>query len=240
MKCSQKILIAAALATIFASASTAKAAVYITEFMSNTGSGQPLAEFVEVTNFGPTPVDMTDWSESDSSRQAKQTNHVLTGFGTLAVGESAIFTEAAPDDFRTFWWGSVAAAPAGLKIVGPYTNDNLSSSGDEVNLFDASFNPINDPQPTYTDRLTYSLLNGGTGNVISRNPTFAALGLNDNTKWVNSAVGDAYGSFAAVGNVAGATIGNPGKFIVPEPSSMILGLIASLAMALVARHRKTA
>jgi hypothetical protein len=239
MKNTQKFLMAAALATIFGSASIANAAVYITEFLSNTGSGQPLGEFVEVTNLGPNPVDMTDWSESDSGRQAKQTNHILTGFGILAVGESAIFTEAVPDDFRTYWWGSVAAAPAGLKIIGPYTNDNLSSSGDEVNLFDASFDPLNDPQPTATDRLTYSLLNGGTANGVTRNGPLAALGLNDNNQWANSFVGDAFGSFHAANGPA-ALIGNPGKYLVPEPSSMILGLIGSLAMALVVRRRRAA
>src|SRR5687768_13314823 len=122
-----------AIAAVLCSVSTSFADVFITEFLSRTGDGTDF-EFVEFTNTGTSPVDMTGWSESDMD--ADPGTHDLSLFGTLAPGESAILTEADPDSFRTYWWGSVAAAPAGLKIVGPYTNENLSSGGDIIHLYD--------------------------------------------------------------------------------------------------------
>jgi len=76
-------------------AGTAKAGVYITEFNSTSNVGN--FEFVEFTNTGATPVDMTGWSEDDSNRTSNKSSHSLSGFGTLQPGESAIFTEATPD-----------------------------------------------------------------------------------------------------------------------------------------------
>src|SRR5262249_27965166 len=84
----------------------------ITEFCSNSGVGN--FEFVEFTNTGDASVDMTGWSEDDSTRTPNKTGHILSAFGTVQPGESVIFTEATPDNFRNYWWGSVAAAPAGL------------------------------------------------------------------------------------------------------------------------------
>jgi hypothetical protein len=220
---------AAALATVTARAS---AAVYITEFNSNAGDGNDY-EFVEFTNTGNTAVDMTGWSEDDGTRSPNKSQHSLSGFGTLAPGQSAIFTEASPDAFRTYWWGSVAAAPADLKIVGPYTNDNLSSSGDEVNLFDNT--------GSLADRLTYNgsgtaPFGGGSASGVTRNGPLSALGANSNFDWANSFVGDAYGSFAAAGNTS--LIGNPGSYSpVPEPASLGLLLIGG-SMFLTGRRRR--
>ena len=63
------------------------------------------------------------------------------------------------------------ASPAGLKIIGPYTNDNLSSSADAITLFDSS--------STLVDRLYYpGTPAGGAAAGITRNPGSAsALGL---------------------------------------------------------------
>lgn len=193
------------------------AGVFITEFNSNatTGGGtDPKMEFVEFTNTGVTPVDMTGWAEDDSDRGTTSAGHNLSAFGTMQPGESAIFTEASPDAFRTFWWGSVAAAPVGLKIIGPYTTDNLSSSGDEINLYNGP-----DPFANLVDRLLYNASNqapfgGGTASGVTRNPGYRSIiGTNQNIDWVNSALGDAYGSFAAAANPA--LIGNPGTYIAP-------------------------
>jgi hypothetical protein len=222
--------------TLFAScvvaslaASSALGGVLISEFNSSSGVGNN--EFVEFTNTGNTPVDMTGWSEDDSNRTANKAGHFLSAFGTLQPHESAIFTEATPDAFRTYWWGSVAAAPPGLKIIGPYTNDNLSSTADEINLYDSAAALI--------DRLTYpGTPAGGTANSVTRNPmSDAVLGLNQNSNWVNSSIGDAFGSFHAAGN--SLLIGNPGSYpAVPEPATLTLGVLAIGAFSLVVLRRR--
>ncbi len=211
------------------SSSIAEATVLITEFNSTSNVGS--FEFVEFTNTGNTPVDMTGWSEDDSNRTPNKAGHILSAFGTLQPHESAIFTEATPDAFRTYWWGSVEAAPAGLKIIGPYTNDNLGSSSDEINLYDAASQLI--------DRLTYpGTPPGGTGNGVTRNPgSDAILGLNQNGNWVNSFLGDGFGSFQAAGN--SALVGNPGAYpAVPEPSTLMLALLGGGSFCLMALRRR--
>jgi uncharacterized protein len=207
----------------------AKAApIQITEFCSNSGVGNN--EFVEFTNTGPVPVDMTGWSEDDSGRTPNKAGHILSAFGIVQPGQSVIYTEATPDNFRIFWWGSVAAAPAGLQIIGPYSNDNLSSSSDEINLFD------NATTPALIDRLTYpGSPAGGTGNAIGRNaPAGYVVNSNNNSAFVDSFIGDAYGSFRAAGN--SALIGNPGTFAVPEPTC--LGLLALGFIGAMSRRRR--
>jgi hypothetical protein len=211
------------------SVSTAAAAplVAITEFLSNTGGAGDF-EFIEFTNISGAPVNMAGWSQSDSDEDPG--THLLSGFGILAPGESAILTEGNPNAFRTLWWGSVAAAPAGLKILGPYSNENLSSSGDAINLYDAS--------STLVDRLVYPN-GGGTGNGVSRNPlSLSVLGTNQNSQWVNSALGDVSGSFQAANFPS--MVGNPGVYApaaVPEPSSIVLGGLGFCGLAVAARRR---
>jgi len=205
------------LAATLAASDVLAAGVFITEFNSSSSVGNN--EFVEFTNTGNTPVDMTGWSEDDSNRTPNKAGHILSAFGMLQPHESAIFTEATPDAFKIYWWGSVAAAPAGLKIIGPYSNDNLSSSSDEVNLYDSATALI--------DRLTYpGTPAGGTGNGVTRNAMYSVLGLNQNFNWVNSSLGDTFGSFAASGN--NLLFGNPGIYTpVPEPATLTLGLIGT-------------
>ena len=209
----------------------ARAGVVITEFNSTSNVGNN--EFVEFTNLGPTPVNMTGWSEDDSNRTPNKSGHSLSAFGTLQPGESAIFTEATPTNFRTFWWGSVAASPASLKIIGPYTNDNLSSSSDEINLYNAASQLI--------DRLTYpGTPPGGTANGVTRNPgSISVTGLNQDANWVDSFVGDSFHSFRAAGNPN--LIGNPGVYapaIVPEPATWTLGALAAVSLGLVGLRRR--
>jgi hypothetical protein len=207
--------LAASAALVLATGSGASAnSVFITEFNSDTGNNQKF-EFVECTNVGSTPVDMTGWSEDDSNATANRPGHSLSGFGTLAPGESAIFTEATPAAFRTFWGISAA-----VKVVGPYTTDNLSTTADSITLFDNT--------STLVDRLDYSALNGGTADTVTRNAPPSALGQNNNLLWRNSFVGDAFGSFHAPG--ASLVVGNPGQY-VPEPSTLVLSAIALAGLA---------
>jgi hypothetical protein len=188
--------------------------VYITEFCSDTGNNEHF-EFVEFTNLGTSPVDMTGWSEDDSGATANKANHSLTGLGTLAPGESGIFTEADPAAFRSYW-GLSASVP----VVGPYTNDNLNTNADSITLFDNT--------GTLVDHLDYSTTNGGSADMVTRNAPFAALGKNDNSLWVNSFIGDVFSSFHAPQKPV--IIGNPGSYPTPEPASLAALAVGALLL----------
>ncbi|MDZ4818109.1 MAG: lamin tail domain-containing protein [Planctomycetota bacterium] len=220
--CLLAILAATSIATSSAMAVTPNPGIWLTEFNSNSGLDDANTEFMEFTNLSDSPIDMAGWSQSDADRDIQNATHMLSAFGILQPGESAIITEATPDAFRTYWWGSVEAAPAGLKIIGPYSNDNLSSGGDEINLYGPdAVNNVTD----YADRLWYSSLpgsesfpqGGGTAKGVTRNPSsWDILGENVNYLWVDSSIDDVYGSFAAAGSPHNL-LGNPGIFLLPAP-----------------------
>ncbi|MEP7043099.1 MAG: DUF3616 domain-containing protein [Dokdonella sp.] len=167
----------------------AAAQMRITEYMYGGANG----EFVEFTNVGSAAVDMTGWSFDDSSRIPGSQD--LSVYGTVAPGESVIFTETNADTFRTAW--SLCAA---VKVIGGNTN-NLGRD-DEINLYDASGQQV--------DRLTYgddTALGGVRTNGFSGWVNAAGLGNNIATDWTLSIVGDAEGSYAS----SGGDIGSPGK-----------------------------
>jgi uncharacterized protein YjiK len=161
----------------------------ITEFMYSGANG----EFIEFTNIGTTPVDMTGWSEDDNNRHPGINN--LSAFGIVQPGESVIFTETPVATFRTAW--NLCAA---VKIIGPYASDNIGRS-DEINLYNAS--------NALVDRLTYNdqVLGGPRTQNISAWVQTAGIGANSPTLWTLSALGDAEGSVASTGG----DIGSPGK-----------------------------
>ncbi|MET0225611.1 MAG: DUF3616 domain-containing protein [Dokdonella sp.] len=167
----------------------ATAQMRITEYMYGGANG----EFVEFTNVGSTPIDMSGWSFDDSSRTPGSQD--LSAYGTVAAGESVIFTETNADTFRAAW--SLCAA---VKVIGGNTN-NLGRD-DEINLYDANGQQI--------DRLTYgddSALGGVRTNNVSGWVDAAGLGNNIATDWTLAIVGDSEGSYASTGG----DIGSPGK-----------------------------
>jgi len=167
----------------------ASAQMRITEYMYGGANG----EFVEFTNVGSTPIDMTGWSFDDSSRTPGSQD--LSAYGTVAPGESVIFTETTADAFRAAW--SLCSA---VKVIGGNTN-NLGRD-DEINLYDASGQQI--------DRLTYgddTALGGVRTNGFSGWVNAAGLGNNIAADWTLSIVGDGEGSYASTGG----DIGSPGK-----------------------------
>jgi len=216
----------AALAAAACAASLgAQASIQITEFMYN-GNGAT-GEFVEFTNMGSTPVDMTGWSYDDDSRTPG--GFSLSGFGVLQPGQSAIMAEASAAAFIAAW-----NLPAGVIVLGGNTA-NLGRS-DEINLFDASGSLV--------DRLAYGDVNfPGTVRAqnFSANPsTLAALQPQTiTTAWVLASVGDSFGSYASsFGDVA-----NPGFFAlaIPEPATWALWLAGLAGVAgLSARARRSA
>jgi len=199
---------------ILAVASVSHAGIYITEWMYD---GTLNGEFVEFTNVGPTPINMTGWSYDDDSRIPGEFD--LSGFGTVLPGESVLITEDTASAFRTKW-----SLPASVKVLGGVTN-NLGRN-DEINLFDADGNLV--------DRLTYGDNTYAPGSIrtqrFSGNPsTPAALGANDVWQWQLSFVGDSFGSYTSTaGNV-----GNPGVYI-PEPATLVL---MALGVAALLRRR---
>jgi hypothetical protein len=212
-----------AFALLLAEGSAWGNSIFITEFNSDTGNNEHF-EFVEFTNVGSLAVDMTGWSEDDSHATPNKPGHSLSAFGTLAAGESAIFTEATPADFRTYWGLSNS-----VKVIGPNTTDNLSTTADSVTLFDNT--------GTLVDRLDYSAANGGTADMVTRNAPLSALGKNDNSLWLNSNIGDTFGSFHAA--LKPIIIGNPGAYPVPEPASQSLLLAGVVSLLALIRHLRT-
>lgn len=107
----------------------------ITEYMYQGVNG----EFVEFTNVGNTPIDMTGWSFDDDSPRTPG-SFSLSAFRTVAPGESVILTESNANTFRTAW--NLCSV---VKIIGGL-NQNLGRN-DEINLYNAS--------NMLVDRLTY-------------------------------------------------------------------------------------
>jgi hypothetical protein len=164
----------------FALASPAGAAtpgqVVITEWMYNPTLSPPAAsEFVEVTNVGGAPVDMTTYSFDDDSRTPGSFS--LAALGSLAPGESGLIIETTAAAFRADW-----GLGANVKIAELNTN-NLGRN-DEINIFNGT---------TLADRLTYgdqnisgTIRTQGTSGV----PTSCqALGANTVGAWVFSQSG---------------------------------------------------
>lgn len=200
MKNAIAIIIAAGTAAI------ASADIRITEWAYSADPG----EFIEFTNVGAAPIDLTGWSYDDDSRTPGAFD--LSGFGVVAPGQSVVLTEASEAAFRADW-----ALPASVVIVGGYTN-NLGRN-DEINLFDAGANLI--------DRLTYGDENfpgsirtqGTSGNALP-----ADLGTNNIFAWFFAAPGDAFGSYFS----ASGSFGNPGYYI-PAPGAIALAGLGALA-----------
>ena len=123
-------------AAVLAIAATTHANIRITEVMSSSGS---TADWIEVTNYGSTAINLTGWKMDDGSFNfAASVN--LNGIASIGAGESVIFIESAGGTaipgFQTFW-GSLSNVQ-----VGYYSGSGVgfSSGGDGACLFDASGN----------------------------------------------------------------------------------------------------
>lgn len=223
----------------------AQAEVRITEFMSegqgdtqSGNGGRRQREFFELTNLGNAAVDVSTWSYNDNN--ANDPLNFGSSFGAIGAHESVILTQMTPEDFRTYWGLSAS--------VRVYSFAQLSNLGnaDTINIYNSSVQDAT----TLVDSLTYTADARGSG--VSRNrPWDGGQGQALNGAWIESSVGDAFGSFLAPSptgfapNFPQPTTGfnpgdyidlaNPGTYAVPEPAAM--GVLAVGAFGL-GRRRK--
>lgn len=205
----------------------ANANVRITEFMSEgqglTGPGTGAnrqREFFELTNLGTNAVDVSTWSYNDDN--ANDPHNFGPAFGSLAAGESVIFTQMTADNFRSYWNLSSA-----VRIFSYGQASNLGNA-DTINIY----NSFTQSPATLVDSLSFTADARGSG--ISRNRPFDGLtGQFANSAWVISAVGDTFQSRLApnpsfpVGD-AYIDLANPGVY-VPTPAASALLLFAATA-----------
>lgn len=194
-------------AALSLAASLAQADVVITEWVYSGASG----EFIEFTNVGAAPVDLTGWSYDDDSAIPGSVD--LSPLGIVDPGESVILTEIDAATFIAEW------GLAGVGVLGG--NMNNLGRNDQINLFDDT--------GALVDRLTYgdqtfagSIRTQNVGGIPS---SPAALGADDVYLWQLAAIGDGFGSYAS----ASGDVGNPGVYI-PEPAAAFLLLTGALAI----------
>ncbi|MEX0877008.1 MAG: CotH kinase family protein [Phycisphaerales bacterium] len=186
--------------------------VIITEWVYS-GSG---GEFVEFTNTGPAPVDLTGWSFDDDSRLPGGFD--LSAFGIVMPGESVVMTEDPAQDFRSTW-----GLDPEVKVIGDLGSVSGGNLGrnDEINLFDELGQLV--------DRLTYGdedFPGSIRAQEASGNPgTGPSLGSNNVYDWVLSTAGDAQDSSVSTA----CDIGNPGRFTAPASGSLPGAVVVSHA-----------
>jgi len=209
--------------------SGASASVRITEFMSEgqglTGPGTGAnrqREFFEITNLGAAAVNVAGWSYNDNN--VNDPNNWGDGIGSIAAGESIVFTQMSVADFRPYW--NLSAA---VRIVSYGQLSNLGNA-DTINIY----NSATQNASTLVDSLTYTADARGSG--VSRNRPFdGGTGQFANISWVDSFVGDAFGSILAPNPIFPAgreyiDLANPGRYVPTPGTAALLGAAAIFAM----------
>lgn len=122
---------------------SASAQLAVTECMSSAATTQfrtnqvfPQSDWWELTNFGPDPIDLTDYEWSDATGDRLR---LYDGLESLIIqpGESVVFFRAreTPDEaaFRQ-WWG--ACLGANVRVIPWFLDIGLNESTDKIRLFD--------------------------------------------------------------------------------------------------------
>ena len=172
----------------------------ITEFMykslyqSTNGQG----EFIELTNVGSTPINLSGWSYDDDLVKPGSFN--ISGFGYVQPGESVIITDTSATGFRSNW-----KLLSNVKVLGGNVNNNLSRNG-KIYILDGS--------NLHVDQLTYgdeNIPNTIRAQYKSGWTTPENLYMNRIANWQLSSVTvrDAQNSYSA----STGDIGNPGTYI---------------------------
>jgi hypothetical protein len=188
------------------------------------GGGLPTPDWIEVTNYGASAVDLTGWRIDDGSFSVA-VSAALTGVSTIGAGESVIFIESAGgagiSAFRTFWGGL-----SGVQ-VGYYSGSGvgLSSGGDGVCVFNNL--GVNVNQVSFGAATTGSSFFWGWTAQGSIDPNYS--GLVSTVGTIGSQV--SFVSADPIGNVG--SLGT--AILVPAP-----GLAAAAGLALAVRSRRRA
>ncbi len=152
-------------------------------------------EFVEFTNVGESPIDMTGWSFDDASQTPKTVD--LSGFGIITPGESVILTQATAADF-SLAWDLTETTVIGEQIASLGRND-------QINLYDADNNLV--------DQLSYGDEDfPGTPrsqNISCNIPSYDYDKTISQMYWTLASIGDGFGSRLS----AGGDIASPGRTV---------------------------
>lgn len=202
----------------------ANAGVAITEVAAwGSGNAPYEADWFELTNTGTSAINISGWKVDDSSN-AFSSALALNGITSISAGQSVIFIESAGGSaipsFISTWFGS---GPAPL--VGYYSGAGigLSTSGDAVNIFNAS-------------GVLQANVSFGASDATSPYQTF------DNAAGANGVIATLSvvgknGAFLAANDIT--EIGSPGTIAaVPEPETYAL-LVAGLGLMGLTTGRKT-
>jgi uncharacterized protein YjiK len=186
---------------------TSSAQIAITE-VAPWGSGDSIvaADWFELTNVGATKVDLTGWRMNDN-HASFASSEAMEGVTSLAPGHSAVFvngTEAKANEFIADWYPS--GAPTGFQIGWLPEGPGLSTSGDQVNIYDSTGAKV-------------------SGVEFGASPSAAPFGTFDNT--ATAGVGAAtdptlttlstVGTNEAFSTNGGNEIGSPGNAPVKSP-----------------------
>jgi hypothetical protein len=183
----------------------ANAAIVISEVAPWSSGNSPVgADWFELTNTGASSVNITGWQMDDDSKSFNSAV-LLNGINAIASGQSVIFVEgdtATTTNFIDNWFAG--NAPANF-LIGYYSGSKvgLSSSGDEVNIFDTN------------GSLQASVSFGASTNGYTFDN---GMGLTGNIS--NLSVAGTNGAFS-VTNSSITEIGSPGTIAaaVPEPET---------------------
>lgn len=203
-------------AMILAAATSAQGTMVISEWMYSGADG----EFIEFTNIGPEPVDMTGWTFEDDNGPGGLYPFDLSAFGAVQPGESVVLTEAIEIVFRLAW----GLDPA-VKVIGLLGDDASSKNigrNDVIHLIDGSSQVIDSLAYGDTDFPGTPRSQNQSVNIPATDYGFTVA----QTTWELATVGDAFGSWQS----SGGDIGSPGQ-VVPEPATigfLLIGLMGIL------------
>jgi hypothetical protein len=200
--------------TLTVTQAVAASSIAISEVAPWSSSNSPVAaDWFEVTNTGSTAVDLTGWKMDDNSHSIANAI-ALNGITSIAPGEAVIFVEtanlaSAAAAFRSLWFGT---NPPRVTQIGSYSGSGvgLSSSGDEVVLFDGAGNLVTGVGFGASPTGAFATFDNHTGAGSSTLPlpvisTLSATGING-----------AFVAPADVNEIGSPGIGNVARLLITE------------------------